>query len=118
MKLLLLLSLLAISSCASKDSWDQVSFVTGLAHGKKIGCQKALIAVDDSQRSRINWEYFEKEDPCEKMYWSTMQSYKSEAALKYLADTDFYVIRMMDTGVPLPDGMHVLRQAARASIVR
>lgn len=64
------------TSCASKDSWDQASFVTGLAHGKKIGCQKALLSIDESKRALLNWEYFEKEDPCEKMYWSTMQEYK------------------------------------------
>jgi hypothetical protein len=39
-------------------------------------------------------------------------------AMKYLADTDFYVVRLMDSGKPLPEGMSVLRQQARDKIVR
>lgn len=39
-------------------------------------------------------------------------------SLAYLAATDYYVIRMMDTGIPIPDGIQVLRQQARNSIVK
>lgn len=39
------------------------------------------------------------------------------AARKYLADTDWYVIRLQETGVPVPQEILDERQAARDSIV-
>ena len=46
------------------------------------------------------------------------QEVTNASALKYLLETDWYVLRMMDVGTPLPDEMHVLRQQARDRIVR
>lgn len=37
-------------------------------------------------------------------------------AKQYLDETDYYIIRMMDTGVPVPEGIQVLRQHARDRI--
>lgn len=38
-------------------------------------------------------------------------------ARKYLADTDWYVIRMQETGVPIPAEILAGREAARARVV-
>lgn len=37
---------------------------------------------------------------------------------QYLKNTDWYVLRMMDSGVPVPEGIQLLRQQARDRIVR
>ena len=42
----------------------------------------------------------------------------NQEAEEYLKSTDFYVIRMMDSGLPMPEGMQLLRQQARDRIVR
>lgn len=39
-------------------------------------------------------------------------------AEKYLADTDWYVVRFMETGVPVPADVTQARQEARESIVK
>lgn len=39
-------------------------------------------------------------------------------SLKYLADTDYLIIREMDNGSPCPADIKLARQAARDSIVR
>lgn len=39
-------------------------------------------------------------------------------ALKYLADTDYYVIRNIDNGSPYPEEIRAARQAARERIVK
>ena len=39
-------------------------------------------------------------------------------ALKYLADTDWYVIREMDSGVAIPENIKTLRAEARLKVVR
>lgn len=46
------------------------------------------------------------------------QEKTNEEALKYLADTDWYVIRAMDTGVACPEEIKILRQQARDAIVK
>jgi hypothetical protein len=46
------------------------------------------------------------------------QTAVNQEAIAYLASTDFYVVRLMDSGKPLPEGMSVLRQQARDKIVR
>lgn len=37
-------------------------------------------------------------------------------SIQYLKDTDWYVTRQVDTGVPMPDDIKQKRQEARASI--
>jgi hypothetical protein len=39
-------------------------------------------------------------------------------SLKYLADTDWYVTRFIETGVEIPSEITLARQAARQNIVR
>lgn len=46
------------------------------------------------------------------------QSEINEEALRYLADTDYYVIRMMETGVAIPLGISEARQLARERIIK
>lgn len=41
------------------------------------------------------------------------QSEAAEAARIYLSDTDWYVIRAMDTGVPVPEEIATARAEAR-----
>lgn len=43
--------------------------------------------------------------------------YESRDALKYLADTDWYVIREMDNGTPVPENIRQARQDARAKVI-
>lgn len=46
------------------------------------------------------------------------QEISNKEAEIYLKSTDWYVIRMMDSGIPIPSNIQILRQAARDSIVR
>lgn len=46
------------------------------------------------------------------------QDSTNTTSLKYLADTDWYVIRYLETGVAIPADITTARAAARASIVR
>lgn len=39
-------------------------------------------------------------------------------ALKFLAESDFYIIRQLDSGVPCPEEIKAQRQAARERIVK
>jgi hypothetical protein len=43
---------------------------------------------------------------------------ESDAALKFLAETDFYIIREMDNGVPCPAEIKAARQAAREKVIK
>jgi hypothetical protein len=45
------------------------------------------------------------------------QELTNSTALKYLADTDFYVIRFMDSGIAVPVDITQKREEARASVV-
>ena len=42
---------------------------------------------------------------------------ESEQALQYLKDTDFYIIREIDAGIPCPQEIKVLRAAARLKVL-
>ena len=46
-----------------------------------------------------------------------LQGQANAAARQYLLDTDWYVIRMQETGAPVPDEVLQARQAARDAIV-
>ena len=46
------------------------------------------------------------------------QQQTNEQALKYLAETDWYIIRQQETGMSVPQDILNARAAARASIVR
>jgi hypothetical protein len=46
----------------------------------------------------------------------TQQEIDQQEALKYLASTDWYIIREMDSGVPCPAEIKQLRQAARLKV--
>ena len=46
------------------------------------------------------------------------QAKQNEEALKYLAETDWYIIREMDSGVQCPTGIKQARSEARNKIVR
>ena len=46
------------------------------------------------------------------------QKSANDQALNYLASTDWYVIRKMDTGIAVPEEIEKLRQDARERIVR
>ena len=43
---------------------------------------------------------------------------ESDAALKFLAESDFYIIREMDNGVPCPAEIKAARQAAREKVIK
>lgn len=47
-----------------------------------------------------------------------LQDQINSQALKYLADTDWYIIRTMDSGVAIPEEVVQLRQQARDRIVK
>lgn len=51
---------------------------------------------------------------------SELDNYKSELRTyeQYLTDTDWYVVRYMDTGVAIPDDVKTKRQEAREAIDR
>ena len=42
----------------------------------------------------------------------------NEQSLKYLMETDYYIIRFLDTGEAIPAGIQQLRQQARNSIIK
>lgn len=46
-----------------------------------------------------------------------LQELANTTAQQYLLDTDWYVIRMQETGVPVPTEVLEARQAAREAIV-
>ena len=39
-------------------------------------------------------------------------------ALEYLASTDWYVVRLIETGKPIPEDILLAREAARAAIIK
>jgi hypothetical protein len=43
---------------------------------------------------------------------------ESAAALKFLAESDFYIIRSLDNGVPCPPEIKAARQAAREKVIK
>lgn len=43
---------------------------------------------------------------------------KKEESLNYLASTDWYIIRELDTGIKCPEEIRKLRQAAREKIIK
>jgi len=43
---------------------------------------------------------------------------ESDAALKFLAESDFYIIRSLDNGVPCPPEIKAARQAAREKVIK
>jgi len=47
----------------------------------------------------------------------TAQAVANQQAKKYLAQTDWYVIRSIETGVPVPEDITAARAAARANVV-
>lgn len=47
----------------------------------------------------------------------TQQELDSQEALKYLAQTDWYIIREMDSGVPCPAEIKTLRAQARSKVL-
>lgn len=55
---------------------------------------------------------------CEDDKDATLQAEINEQALKHLENTDWYIIRKMETGESIPEGMLEERQAARQRIVR
>lgn len=55
---------------------------------------------------------------CEDDKDATLQAEINEQALKHLLSTDWYIIRKMETGESIPEGMLEERQAARQRIVR
>lgn len=46
-----------------------------------------------------------------------IQQQNNATARQYLASTDWYVIRMQETGTPIPQDILDAREAARASVV-
>lgn len=46
------------------------------------------------------------------------QAKDNEQALKYLADTDWYIIREMDSGVECPSEVKQARAEARAKVIK
>jgi hypothetical protein len=46
------------------------------------------------------------------------QQKQNEEALKYLAETDWYIIREMDSGIECPGDVKQLRAEARAKVVK
>lgn len=48
---------------------------------------------------------------------SALQQQVTAEALAYLASTDWYVIRMQETGVAVPEEILIARAVARASVV-
>ena len=49
------------------------------------------------------------------MFWEKRLE-ESEKALKYLAETDWYVVRFAETGEPIPEDILAARAAAREKI--
>lgn len=76
--------------------------MAGQAEGK-------IIASDDRGYPRL------QEQP--PMTSEQLQQANNNKARKYLADTDWYVIRQMDEGTPIPEEIKAKRADARASIV-
>lgn len=46
-----------------------------------------------------------------------VQAQKNAEARAYLASTDWYVVRLQETGTPIPSDISAARQAARDSVV-
>lgn len=47
-----------------------------------------------------------------------IQQQKNVEARAYLASTDWYIIRLQETGIPVPTNILAARQAARDSIIQ
>lgn len=59
----------------------------------------------------------EYEIQVEEIQDNSVQEKANEQARKYLADTDWYIIRFMETGISVPSEISESRQSARNSIV-
>ena len=66
-----------------------------------------------------NHEAFPEGYICETTNVTEEQALKKEkiAALKYLSETDWYVIRFMETQVAIPSEISTLRAAARLKVI-
>jgi hypothetical protein len=72
-------------------------------------------AVSEMQEVELAGEYeVEIEDKSAQL----AQDAANAEALKYLAETDWYVSRMSETGVAIPQEITAARAAARAAIIR
>lgn len=46
-----------------------------------------------------------------------IQAGENEKARRYLAETDWYLVRFVEAGIAIPDGIRAAREAARALVV-
>lgn len=84
---------------------DCLNIVDGLLHSFTFThiarpTNAQLLALKDVVEAKVSQELINKE------------------AEEFLKATDYYVIRMMDSGLPMPEGMQEQRQQARDRIVR
>ena len=100
------------------------SLITAYTEGKQTDLEKDSLEIVDGLIKSWNFAYIPQPTIAELLALKpiveqkTSQEQINKEALAYLAETDFYVIRMMDVGIPMPEGMQVLRQQARDRIVR
>ena len=103
---------------------DVAMLVSAYIEGKERDLENDSLNIVDGLIHSFDFKFIEKPTNAQLLALApatqAKQSQKeiNEAAMKYLAETDFYVIRMMDVGIPMPEGMQVLRQQARDRIVR
>ena len=66
----------------------------------------------------IDWSKVKTAQDKEREASEQLQAQINSEALAYLASTDWYVIRMHETGEPVPEGVLAERETARARVVR
>lgn len=110
-----------------EDEIIQAEWIQMLAHTSAWGkaeheiCTKEQVldeemeVLEEAEYETIPSEYIVEIQDCSSEIDQIKINIESE---EYLKSTDFYVIRMMDSGVPMPEGMQLLRQQARDRIVR
>jgi hypothetical protein len=87
----------------------------------EFGLIPITLAKDDPETAELFEEYKDSAEPYEPPLPEELEEQK-QAVINtkhraYLAETDWYVIRMQETGKPIPDDIKAKRDEARNSII-
>ena len=88
-----------------------------------IDCERFIPSINDYAPYTMTAEEVQEVDPAlvtplsQEEKDAYVQSVDSEAALRYLASTDWYVVRMQETGKAVPTEVATAREEARAKVI-
>lgn len=105
-----------------EDQETQDSFVEMLAATSAWGKAEHQVEILDEEGKSLDPKQYETiaseySIEIEDVTVQLEQQKINEEARVYLASTDWMVLRMMDIGTPIPEGIQVLRQQARDRIL-